>query len=695
MDMGGPGVWYHGEREMLTSAKSYELVPLHCPTCLAPLVEQSDSLVCNSCIRSYPLVRGIPVLQEEQPYFGEFTREQMKFFLERAAFDTEIALRDLLRLGQAPPRLGEYILGEGRAGWCFLLPLHPGVTALDLGCGWGAVSYSLARTCRCVVAMDSTLERMEFLRYRTIQRGLNNIQFVCAGSAGHLPFPDASFDIVVVNGVLEWVPCGRSGHPTLVQAEFLREVRRILRPSGVLYLGIENRYSWKTWFREPDGHTGLRFVPWLPRVLASAYSRLWGAGPYRNYLYGKRGYRRLLTQAGFIDLEFHVPLPGYHHPTTIIPADARREIARSFVRPARGILQRIRSRIRGMLTSYFPESFSILASGAAKIRSYLDRLCSELAARDESLFPSDVRRALYRINGEMGVVTAVMKRKTDGRGFVIKLPLHERGEESLKRESNWFDQGRLTTGPLAPFRDLLPALLVAGEFDGSYFAAFRLLPGVSADRLVGRVWRGFLALDEATAFATSLHRLTSANESAWDVWIQNTVESNVRLVRKLTASAKQEAALDRLADALLRSLATFENLTVLGHGDYKIANCLFDPQNGRLTGILDWGAGLQPELPLYDISFLYVDYAASLGFASIREGIRHWLAGREPFSGAKTKLEKIVQELGLTWNDDRYRTLGLYQWLKRMAPLGTGHESRRFDYRYVDGMFDVIIEAGF
>ena len=128
---------------------------------------------------------------------------------------------------------------------------------------------------------------------------LKNLQLVCAGDTKYLPFPDDSFDAVVVNGVLEWVPSGLPGNPREVQMAFLKEVRRVLKPEGCLFLGIENRYAWKTWARNPDGHTGLRFVPWLPRVLDDLYSRVNGKGGYRNYLYGPGQYRQLLSECGF------------------------------------------------------------------------------------------------------------------------------------------------------------------------------------------------------------------------------------------------------------------------------------------------------------------------------------------------------------------------------------------------------------
>jgi len=76
----------------------------------------------------------------------------------------------------------------------------------------------------------------------------------------HLPFPDADFDVVLVNAVLEHIPQPR--------AAYIRETWRVLRADGTLLVNeTPNRYLPK------DVHTtGLWFVPWLPSSLARRYA---------------------------------------------------------------------------------------------------------------------------------------------------------------------------------------------------------------------------------------------------------------------------------------------------------------------------------------------------------------------------------------------------------------------------------------
>jgi SAM-dependent methyltransferase len=77
----------------------------------------------------------------------------------------------------------------------------------------------------------------------------------------HLPFADASFDVVVSNHVIEHVG------DTHAQALHLAELARVLRPDGVGYLAVPCRWM----LVEP--HYRLPFLSWLPRPVADAYVR--------------------------------------------------------------------------------------------------------------------------------------------------------------------------------------------------------------------------------------------------------------------------------------------------------------------------------------------------------------------------------------------------------------------------------------
>jgi len=101
-------------------------------------------------------------------------------------------------------------------------PLDPASRALDLACGPGRVSRDLAPRCGEVVGLDASAAMLERARERAVASGLGNTSFVEAVAAT-LPFPDASFDLVILANVLFYV-----ADPV----DVLREVARVLRPGG-------------------------------------------------------------------------------------------------------------------------------------------------------------------------------------------------------------------------------------------------------------------------------------------------------------------------------------------------------------------------------------------------------------------------------------------------------------------------------
>ena len=77
-----------------------------------------------------------------------------------------------------------------------------------------------------------------------------------------LPFDDAQFDIVLTNHVIEHVGDEHA------QRAHLQEAARVLKPDGIGYLAVPNRWM----LVEP--HYRLAFLSWLPKTWRSPYLRL-------------------------------------------------------------------------------------------------------------------------------------------------------------------------------------------------------------------------------------------------------------------------------------------------------------------------------------------------------------------------------------------------------------------------------------
>ncbi len=305
---------------------------LRCPDCRGVLTPGQSALSCPACRREFPVNGGIADFRDYDGYWCNVSREKMRALNARAetSGDWLAAARELI------PEYTGAIEPFDRADARFLWPFDSNSRILDAGSMWGALTLPVARQCRQVYALDKTLETLAFLRIRAGQEGFENVRFAAA-TLDRLPFADGFFDMVILNGVLEWVACeedvvleehweGRrrlarrhQRDPRRMQVAVLKEIRRVLRPGGRLYLAIENRFGYQYLAGAPDDHVNIKYVPFLPRFIANAITKWKRGSEYRTYTYGLPGYRRLLRDAGFTDTEFYGAFPHYFRPSEIIP----------------------------------------------------------------------------------------------------------------------------------------------------------------------------------------------------------------------------------------------------------------------------------------------------------------------------------------------------------------------------------------
>ncbi len=142
--------------------------------------------------------------------------------------------------------------------------------ALDIGTGYGIVASELSKFFKSVTSIDIADERLQ----------KDGFDFKVYGGT-QIPFADASFDVVIANHVIEHVP---DQHMTL------NEICRVLKPGGVCYVAVPNRWA----LIEP--HFGVPLLAWFPQKFASAILKLLGKGDFFDVRsYGAKGYQKLLS----------------------------------------------------------------------------------------------------------------------------------------------------------------------------------------------------------------------------------------------------------------------------------------------------------------------------------------------------------------------------------------------------------------
>ena len=164
-----------------------------------------------------------------------------------------------------------------------LLDLEAGkkaISLLEVGSGSGGIAHYFGTH----PALECRVEAVDLEDCRQISKGYH---FTKVDSTT-LPFNEATFDVVLSNHVIEHV--GDSGEQRL----HLQELRRVLKPEGIGYLAVPNRWQWI----EP--HYKLAGLSWLPEKFRSRYLRWRGRGDHYDCRpLSVAQLERILADAGF------------------------------------------------------------------------------------------------------------------------------------------------------------------------------------------------------------------------------------------------------------------------------------------------------------------------------------------------------------------------------------------------------------
>ena len=174
-------------------------------------------------------------------------------------------------------------------------------SVLEVGCGMGAITPVLCDRCKSVTAVDLSKRRATIAQHRC--RGRENLE-VIVGNLNDIDFKE-KYDYITLIGVLEYQVLYTDSENPFV--DFLRYVKKLLKPNGKLLIAIENRYGIKYWCGCKEDHSGIPFDG------INQYS-------FKNpgaVTFGKNELNEIIIKSGFSKTKFYYPMPDYKLPVNI------------------------------------------------------------------------------------------------------------------------------------------------------------------------------------------------------------------------------------------------------------------------------------------------------------------------------------------------------------------------------------------
>jgi len=585
-----------------------------CPRCRGALREQDLSFTCESCAQDYPIVNGIVDFRcrRHDYYFNPVPREEMADLVRQAqTIPWDATVRRFLSFVKDVSGWTDNITVNGRYAWKLLLELRPGCRFLDFGCGLGNLTHNIAPHVGEAVALDLTWERLQFAQQRFAKFNPHDrIILVAGGDGAHLPFPDAHFDCIALSGVLEWIADDSSlyenagtksatalkmlmsffgeTNPRKTQLRFLRELRRILKPGGQLFVAIENRWAYEYFQGVPDHHSAVAYNSLLPRFIANIYAIVRARQPYRTYTYSFNEFRRLFVAAGFPYQEIYGLTPGYSGMSEIIPAATDQTFWSA--RRATTWKERVKR------NRHFVPAFGVAARDTAgRPVSLLSRVLEEIKGKLGTTDDFSLSECL--ITGKEKVV---LKGSIGDDGVVLKIPVDQRARDG--ETNNWRLLQILSRGH--GLSDIVPKPMASGVYQGVAYFMERAAIGQPMTLAMDTMTRA----SAATKVLSLLMRMHTP--AAGLVSIDETSALYVSLVSepmaKLKTTGLEPVLRDRL-ESYLRSEITSRPWAVgLYHGDFTSDNIFVSER--EISGVIDWESTTEYGLPALD-AIAYVEGA--------------------------------------------------------------------------------------
>ncbi len=179
-------------------------------------------------------------------------------------------------------------------------PFKENASCLEIGGGCGAITGALCKSLSEVKVVELSKRRSSINLER--HKDFDNLEII-VGNLNDIQF-DQKFDYITLNGVLEYA--GSFTKTDEPYKDFLKQIKKYLKPDGQLIIAIENRYGLKYFAGAKEDHTGKEFDG-ITGYIDNDSVRT----------FGKKELENLLEESGYKKQKFYYPHPDYKMPMEI------------------------------------------------------------------------------------------------------------------------------------------------------------------------------------------------------------------------------------------------------------------------------------------------------------------------------------------------------------------------------------------
>lgn len=184
-------------------------------------------------------------------------------------------------------------------------PFEKEASVLEIGCGMGAITAMLCDSCKEVTAVELSKKRATATLLRCREK--ENLEII-VGNLNDIYF-EKKYDYITLIGVLEYQ--GNYTDTDNPYLDFIKNIRKLLKPQGRLLVAIENQYGLKYWCGAREDHTGIPFDGLNQYNVSKRKVRT----------FSKEALKCLLQEGGFPNTFFYYPMPDYKLPTVVYSQD--------------------------------------------------------------------------------------------------------------------------------------------------------------------------------------------------------------------------------------------------------------------------------------------------------------------------------------------------------------------------------------